>query len=75
MARRNPNAPYWVQLARAEKQILEYTLAQTDTGDNFTQAAELLGVSVSFISERVRELGVVYKRREDEDEEHDEEAP
>ena len=55
MARRNDQAPYWIQLREAERRIIEFAL---EHGRSLRQTALLLGVSPNFLSERTRELGV-----------------
>lgn len=53
--RKNENAPYWTMLRDSERHIIAYALEQ---GGTITKAAQLLGISVNYLSERTRELGV-----------------
>lgn len=52
----NPAAPFWRQMRDAERSIISYALEQ---GGSITKGAELLGISVPYMSERCHELGIV----------------
>lgn len=53
--RQNEHASFWVQLRLAEKNIIEYTLQYVSS---IRQAALSLGISSTYLSERVHILGV-----------------
>lgn len=53
--RRDENAPYWQQLREAERRIIEYAFQH---GGNIRGTAVILGISPSFLSRRIGELGV-----------------
>ncbi len=53
--RKDENAPYWRMIRDYERQIITYALEQ---GHTITKTARLLGISVNYLSERTRELGV-----------------
>lgn len=52
--RRNEGAIYWKTLRKVEKEMVEWYLKQ---GGSIHRAAALLGVSQSFLSQRIRKLG------------------
>jgi hypothetical protein len=52
----NPAAPFWRQMRDAERSILSYAL---ECGGSITKGAELLGISVPYMSERTHELGII----------------
>lgn len=52
----NPDAAFWRQMRDAERSILSYAL---ECGGSITKAAELLGISVPYMSERTHELGII----------------
>ena len=49
------NAPYWLQIRAAEKQIIEYAHS---AGGDLPQTAILLGISLPHLRRRVRALGL-----------------
>lgn len=53
--RKNEDAPYWRCLRKAEADMIEHALGECGTISN---AARALGISVNYLSERVRTLGV-----------------
>ena len=60
--RKNENAPYWVMMRKAEREIIEWGVEQAGT---FRQAAILLGIHPSHIYKRCRILGIDYKNYRD----------
>jgi len=52
--RKRPDAPYWVTLKKAERDMIAWALEQT--GCNMEDAASMLGIDLSFLYRRCREL-------------------
>lgn len=57
--RNNPNAPYFTQMRRAEKRIIEMTLELPEVGGKIRPAAVLLGVTNSFLRSRMKIVGLL----------------
>ena len=56
--RLDANAPYWLQIQAAERQIIEYAF---EAGGDLPQTAMLLGISLPHLRRRVRVLGLSAK--------------
>ena len=61
MKRKNENAPYWVMLRKAEKDIIEWGIKQAS--GSIAQAATLLGVNTGHLYRRCRDLGIRTEKR------------
>jgi DNA-binding NtrC family response regulator len=55
-ARSNKSAPYWVALEMREREIIEQALTATE--GNASRAASALGIDRTYLTKRMKQLGV-----------------
>lgn len=53
--KRDESAPFWMQMREAERSIIAFAIK---CGGTLRKAADLLGISPNYLSERVRDLGM-----------------
>jgi len=58
--KRNDNARYWTMVHEAERNIIRFAFEQ---GGTLTRTAEILGVSVNFLSKKIKSLEMQIKLR------------